>query len=259
MTTPADVLRFEELTLNTAPAIHQYFYDGWVLRASGGDSRRSNSVTALYPSTLPPEEKLAACEAWFAKQGQTPMFRLTDALSPPGLDSLLDARGYQREINTVVMTMPLHGVGDAAAPAPAPAPGLRLIERNISDGIADVHRIKGTHSADAARDIERQKLWQGAQIFLSLRSINGLLCCGMARVENGHVCLFSLRTAPAEQGKGYAKLLVAHLLAWGREQGAHTGFLQVDENNMPAIAVYRRFGFLPRYPYWQRIGPQEKT
>ena len=255
MITPIDVLRFEELTLNTAPATQQYFYDGWVLRASGGDSRRSNSVTQLQTSTLPLAEKIAACEAWYASRGQAPMFRLTDALSPPGLDALLDARGYQREINTVVMTMPLHDFAGAAALAP----GLRLIERSIADGIGDVHRLKGSSTDVTAHDIERQQQWQGAQIFLSLRSINGLLCCGMARIENGHACIFSLRTAPSALGKGHAKLLVAHLLAWGREQGAHTGFLQVDENNTPAIAVYRRFGFMPRYPYWQRVKLQDKT
>ena len=257
MITPADVLHFEELTLNTAPATQQFFYDGWVLRASGGDSRRSNSVTQLYPSSmpLPLPEKVAACEAWYAKRGQQAMFRIADALSPPGLDALLDARGYVREINTVVMTMPLHEFANTAALKP----GMRLIVRSIADGIGDVHRLKGSSNGVVVHDIERQQLWQGAQIFLSLRSINGLLCCGMARIENGHACIFSLRTAPSELGKGHAKLLVAHLLAWGREQGAHTGFLQVDENNTPAIAVYRRFGFTPRYPYWQRVKLQDKA
>lgn len=253
-TTPTDVLRFEELTLNTAPAIHQYFYDGWVLRASGCDSRRANSVTALHPSTLPLDEKVAACEAWYAKFAQAPMFRITDALSPRALDALLDARGYRRELNTVVMTIPLLNLPGAALPAPAP--GLRLVERSIGDGVAEVHQLKGSDREFAAQDIARQQRWQGRQIFLSLRSINGLLSCGMARIEDGHVCIFSLRTAPSEQGKGHAKLLVAQLLAWGREQGAHTGFLQVDENNTPAVAVYRRFGFAMRYPYWQRIGPE---
>ena len=259
MITTAEVLRFEELTLNTAPARHQYFYDGWVLRASAGDARRSNSVTALYPSlspaTLPLDEKISVCEAWYARHGQTPMFRLSDALSPAGLDALLAARGYRREINTVVMTVSLQGLPAATAPAP----GIRLVERSIGDGIADVHRMKGTAGDEASRDIERQKLWRGKEIFLSLRSINGLLACGMARIEAGHACIFSLRTPPPEQGKGYAQQLVAHLLAWGREQGAHTGFLQVDENNFPAIAVYRRFGFVARYPYWQRIGIQEQA
>jgi GNAT superfamily N-acetyltransferase len=158
-------------------------------------------------------------------------------------------------VNTVVMTLPLRDLPADLAIAPAPAPGLRLVERSIGEGIGDVHQLKGGATEFAARDSARQQGWQGGQIFLSLRSINGLAACGMARLADGHVGLFSLRTLPAEQGRGHARLLVAHLLAWGRAQGAHTGFLQVDENNAAAIAVYRHFGFAPRYAYWQRIGP----
>lgn len=34
---------------------------------------------------------------------------------------------------------------------------------------------------------------------------------------------------------------------------AHAAFLQVDQANEPAIKLYRRFGFTPRYGYWQRV------
>ena len=79
----------------------------------------------------------------------------------------------------------------------------------------------------------------------------------MARVQNGHVGIFTMRTAEKLRGKGYASLLVAHLLAWGRRNGAHTAFLQVDQANEAALNVYRRFGFTSRYGYWQRLQPDE--
>jgi len=75
--------RLEELTLNTSPAVHQSFYDGWVLRASGTDTRRANSVTSLQPSTLPLEEKIAFSEAWYRTHGQPAIFRLTEMFSHP--------------------------------------------------------------------------------------------------------------------------------------------------------------------------------
>ena len=95
--------RLEELTLNTAPAIHQTLYDGWLLRASGTDSRRANSATALQPSTLPLEEKIVFTEAWYRAHGQPAIFRLTEALAPLELDGLLAGRGYSREVETCVM------------------------------------------------------------------------------------------------------------------------------------------------------------
>ena len=77
----------------------------------------------------------------------------------------------------------------------------------------------------------------------------------MGRVQNGHLGIFTMRTAEKSRGNGYASLLLSHLLAWGRAQDAHTAFLQVDQANEPANKVYRRFGFQPRYGYWQRVQP----
>ena len=101
------IRRLEELTLNTSPAIHQSFYDGWVLRASGTDTRRANSATALLPSTLPLEQKIAYTEAWYRGHGQPAIFRLTREFSPAALDNILASRGYSLEVETNLMTLDL--------------------------------------------------------------------------------------------------------------------------------------------------------
>ena len=248
---PHEIRFLEELTLATSPAIHQWLYDGWVVRASGNDVRRANSATAFYPSTIPLEEKIDVVEDWYRRHEQAAMFRLNEALTPPELDGLLAQRGYTREVETFMMTLDIASTNfDLAVPA-----GLRIVERNGTDGIADVHRLKGSTATLAERDAARQSLWRGPEQYLALKSINGLVSCGMARVQNGHVGIFTMRTAEKSRGKGYATLLVAQLLAWGRRQGARRAFLQVDQSNQTAIRVYRRYGFAPRYGYWQRVQP----
>lgn len=250
--TNANEIRFlEELTLATSPAIHQWLYDGWVVRASGNDVRRANSATAFYPSSITLEEKIARVEEWYRQHEQSAMFRLNETLTPPELDGLLAQRGYAREMDTLMMTLELSDQTlDTAVPQ-----GLRVVERRSIDGIADVHQLKGSTATLAARDAARQSLWRGPEQYLALKSINGMVSCGMARVQSGQVGIFTMRTAEKSRGKGYASLLVAHLLAWGRRQGARAAFLQVDQSNEAAIKVYRRFGFLPRYGYWQRVQP----
>ncbi|MFN6169106.1 MAG: hypothetical protein ACK46J_03580, partial [Burkholderiales bacterium] len=48
---PVDTIRlYETLTLNTAPTLHEHEIDGWRVRASGTDTRRSNSATCLHPT-----------------------------------------------------------------------------------------------------------------------------------------------------------------------------------------------------------------
>ncbi len=245
--------RLEELTINTSPAIFQSHYDGWLLRASGTDTRRANSVTALQASHLPIEEKIAYCEAWYRGHGQPAMFRLNEALSPADLDAVLSLRGYARELDTIVMTRDLSmGIppGDYGIPA-----GAKLIEHADSDGLDDVHRMKAMTPEMRAQDVKRQALWKGPQVFLSLKSINGVASTGMARLDAGHVGIFNMRTATKARGKGYATILVAYLLAWGLEQGAKAAFLQVDQSNDAAIAVYKKFGFSIAYRYWHRVQP----
>jgi len=77
---------YEELAINTHPALQTQLYDGWVLRFSNGYTNRANSVSPLYPSNLPGEEKVAHCEQIYAAQELPAVFKLTDA-SPAGLET----------------------------------------------------------------------------------------------------------------------------------------------------------------------------
>ncbi len=239
----------EELTLSTSPAVHQRAYDGWLLRASGTDTRRANSTTILHACTVPPEEKIVFCEQWYALYQQPTIIRLTEAFAPPELESLLAARGYLREGETHVMTAPLHAC-TTATPLP---PGVRMVTRTTSEGIADLHRLKGSAPAMSAQDTARQTLWRGDEICLALKTINGLAAVGLARMENGYVGIFNMRTAESQRGKGYSSSVLAALLAWGHGKGAHTAFLQVECGNAPALAMYERAGFIERYRYWYRV------
>lgn len=254
MATPESFRRLEELTLNTAPAIHQAYYDGWVLRASGTDTRRANSITTLQESRLPLAEKIQFCEAWYRDYGQMPMFRLTEEFSPAELDAMLAARGYTQEVNTLVMTTSL---ADETACVDINLPtGAKLIERNLDDGLRDVHLLAHVKGDSHERDLRRQALWKGQQALVSLRTHNGLAATGMARIEDGNLGIFSMRTAERARGKGYASTLLAYLLTWGQAQGALNAFLQVDETNVNALALYRKFGFAQAYRYWHRVAPK---
>lgn len=247
------IRQLEELTLNTSPAIHQDVYDGWVLRASGTDTRRANSVTALQASSLPLTDKIDYCESWYRLHGQAPVFRLTEAFSPGELDQLLAARGYAREVETLVRTLDLSSA--AADREFALPPGARIVERNETDGLRDVHLLKHASAELKEQDTHRQLLWRGPQLFASLKTINGLAATGLARIERDHVGLFNMRTAERARGKGYASMLVSYLLTWGAANGARTAFLQVDRANVAANRLYNKFGFVTQYAYWHRVAP----
>ncbi|MBL0140487.1 MAG: GNAT family N-acetyltransferase [Betaproteobacteria bacterium] len=69
--------------------------------------------------------------------------------------------------------------------------------------------------------------------------------------------LFDVVTRESGRRRGFARTIVAALLRWGWERGARRSYLQVEEGNAPAVALYDAFGFSMAYRYWYRARPGE--
>ena len=108
--------RIEEASLNAWPALQQILYDGWVLRLAEGYTKRANSVNPLFAAHLSLPEKVAFCEALYARKGLSSIFRLTPFSSPPDLDAFLARRGYHVLDPTSVLHLDLRG--NVTQPAP---------------------------------------------------------------------------------------------------------------------------------------------
>jgi N-acetylglutamate synthase len=249
---PDDTIRlYETLTLNTAPTLHEGEIDGWRVRASGTDTRRSNSATCLHPtSSTSFDATIDAVEAWFAAKQQAAVFRLTKALSPPGMDRRLAERGYEYAIDCHFMTRSLAGRSALALPE-----ALQISEVSLVEGTTLLHGLKKMDTDKAATELERQQLWQGEQRFLTLHVDGALAAIGLGRIETSHMGIFSMHTVEAYRGRGYAQLVIEALCLWGAEAGAHTAFLQMEADNAPAMALYKRAGFVAAYSYWHRLKP----
>ena len=89
--------------------------------------------------------------------------------------------------------------------------------------------------------------------FLALRAGDETVAVGLAVLERSHVGLFDIVTAPDHRGQGHGTALIHHLLTWGQTHGAHTAYLQVMRDNLPAQRLYARLGFQEQYGYWYRV------
>jgi len=78
---------------------------------------------------------------------------------------------------------------------------------------------------------------------------------GLAAVERGMVGLFDIVTTGAARRRGAGRRLVEGLVAWAAAAGATTAYLQVAEENTPALELYRSMGFEEAYRYHYRIAP----
>lgn len=236
------ICRIEEAALNAWPAPRQMIYDGWLLRFTGGPSKRVNSVNIRYPSSLPLEEKIRFCESIYAGEDLPTLFRVPAPFSKPELEQALRQSGYHAFDETHVLIKELMNaeldLGELRVEAFDPAVWIPF---------------KGQISGAA-----------GEPLALQERIINGIvpekqlivlfagdrpLACGMGVLEGDLLGYFSIYTHHDARRLGYAWQVMAALTRWGIQNGAKWGYLQVESFNQPARALYRQLGFELCYPY----------
>ncbi len=246
MTTEALDRAIEEASLRAWPAIETARIDGWLLRLSEGFTGRANSVQALESSQQSLEERVAQCELWYAERSRPCLFRLS-RLSEPGLDDFLDARGYRHFNRTRVLHREADRLGEVRG-------DLQLRETSLHDWLRTYAGFTGVPAAPApmARIIERIDA-RALLAVLRRTSPHATVACGLAVADGPLLGLFDLVVAPAERRRGHGTELVRALGLWGRSLGASTVYLQVTEDNTPALELYGRLGFCRSYDYWYRV------
>jgi ribosomal protein S18 acetylase RimI-like enzyme len=242
----ATIQHLEELSMNAWPALQTLFYDGWVLRFANGYTKRANSIHPLYPSIDDPCEKIAACEQLYQNMNQSTVFKMTSVVQPNGLDALLEERGYRLDSPTSVQTLDLAIKG--------PTTHQSTVSETLSETwLADCCRLSGIEKRYHTT-LRKMLCEPHAQTgFFSIQQHGQTIVCGMGAVQNQYVGLFDIVTDKNYRNQGYGHQLVSDLLAWGKERGAQTAYLQVMLNNSPALRLYSKLGFKESYRYWYRI------
>jgi ribosomal protein S18 acetylase RimI-like enzyme len=239
------VQAIEEHSLNAWPAFQTLLVDGWVLRFADGYSRRANSVTPLYPSRGDSAEKIRACERLYADKGLPAIFKL--ATEGAGtLDALLAQRGYPSEARTSVQVLRL-----SEWPVDE-VPEVKSSSLAAPEWVA-LHGVSGAspeRQAIHARILAQIVLPRN---FAAIEQAGRIIACGLGVAHAGLLGIFDLVVDPAHRRQGYAERLMAGLLAWGRQAGAHTAYLQVMLDNQPALRLYAKLGFREAYQYWYRV------
>ena len=239
----------EELSLNAWPAVQTLMVGGWVVRFAGGYTRRANSVIPLYPVQDDPDPQISACEALYHARGLPVIFKMTSACTPPDLDERLAARGYAFDAHTSVQVLDLEHANFALPE------NLTINTSPDADWQAAfnrMHRLEGETALKHTRILEQILPQTG---YASLAAESQCAACGLGVLQGGYLGLFDIITDEGQRRRGFGRQLMQGLLAWGKQQGAHSAYLQVMLNNPPALALYAGLGFREVYRYWYRVKP----
>ena len=238
----------EELSLNAWPALETVFLDGWVLRFANDYTRRANSVNPLYPGAWALDDKLGQAEELYRRRGLRPVFKITPASEPAGIDQALAERGYAREAPTSVQIADLN-----VASGPTASGRSTLAEALTDEWLAAAYELIALPERHRATLRQMLALIVPPVCFAALNVDGQTVSCGQGVLQAGCLGLFDIITRGECRNRGYARQVVNDLLARAREHGGHTAYLQVMLNNAPALHLYETLGFRETYQYWYRV------
>jgi len=243
---PAEARRLEERALNASGAFQSLVYDGWLLGYRPGPTKRLRCVNPFYPSTLPLAEKVAYCSAFYAASRLPAIFRLVPFSEPSSLDGWLEDNGWKSFDRTLVLRTEL-----ADLPAvPLPKLAVELIEPPQWEPLAA--ELLSIPEDALPGYVERASAYPLQHVGALIRCDREAVACGLLKLEGDHAGLFAVQTAKPWRGRGLGRAVVAALLAEAQRRGARRAYLQVTDDNVPALAVYAHFGFTLAYAYWYR-------
>ena len=236
--------RAEAACLAACPASRQHLLDGWLLRASGGPTRRTNSLNPTPGPRGPADAAIAACERAYAALGQQAIVRVVSLA--PELDEPLAARGYGAEGHASTLFAALDGMPDGLDS------GVRLMPAPDGDWLALRTRLAGADAQAAAIYAAMTSALRGPRAFAALDLAGETASMGYAVVDGPLAVIESVATPPQLRGRGHARRTVGALMRWARANGAVGACLQVVAENAAALSLYRGLGFrteLLRYHY----------
>ena len=240
--------RVEEACLNAWPALRQALFGGWILRFSGGLTRRANSANPLGIGSTDPDALIAGCQALYRHHRQPAIFRLPTLIGP-SIDEELAARGYGGEGGSLVLYAELGALPTARDPA------VRLLRQPAADWLAAMAALQRQTKKQAMLYRRIVGALAIPAAFAALIDGVGVAALAFGAIHDGVLCYESVVTDPRRLRQGHARRIIASLAAWAVEQGASGACLEVEAANAPALALYAALGFKELYRYHYRRQP----
>ncbi len=198
------------------PGTEQHWQEGWLLRAGSGHTSRANSAVPLLFSSS--TQSLPQITSWYAERRLPPWLALPERLLPIKAAGIKSTRVLVRDLS----------------PAPR-SPGVALGE------VPDDH-WRRVYERDVPPAILTAVV-DGTLAFATVGAAVGRGAVTAAPDGTRWLGVSCVRVAESARRRGLARSIVAALSAWGAEQGATRAYVQVLDDNGPALTLYHSLGF----------------
>jgi N-acetylglutamate synthase len=200
------------------PGLEQHWLDGWFLRAGLGATSRANSAVPLEGSARIAD--LPAIVEWYRLRSLPAWLALPERLLPVRAAGTKPSRLMVRDI-------PPGGHDDGA---------VTLLDR------PDTRWLTGYQ-----RDVPVEVLTAvvAGEVTFALLDDTAVGRGAVTPAPDGTrwLGISSVRVAPERRRQGHARTVCAALLSWGAAHGAQRAYIQVLDDNGPAVELYASMGF----------------
>ena len=245
-----EVRRLEAVSFRSWPSASTRFDGTWAIRLTAGHpAKRLNSVNPLDPADHDKiDERISRAAHTFDAFGRPLIFRQSP-LAPIELENRLDARGWMRFDETIVM---LRDLEDTLPPRDLSSAPVGDVGRWLDQCMA-----MGAFAPDVKPGLSELIDRVHGEVALFLGDVReGQARCAAMMVRFGDLAgLFEIVTHPDHRRKGLAKRLVLNAMAWAKAQGSKRAWLQVVADNEGAVRLYEQTGFAEAYRYAYRRPP----
>ncbi|WFB07577.1 GNAT family N-acetyltransferase [Streptomyces sp. LX-29] len=242
------------------PPLEREALGEWELRASGGFTRRANSVLAVGDPGLPLDAALDRVTDWYAQRGLPAYLQVSTGAegTQEQLAAELARRGWTREVQAEVRIAALAPLADL------PGDLTRVtVSREIDDAWLRRYQ-RFTEPSPAVRGVllGGPSVWfaaipgdvgapgeaEGAEVPAAI---------GRCVVDGRWAGFAAVETDPARRRQGLASLVMAALARQALDEGASAAYLQVETDNGGARALYDGMGFTTHHAYHHWRAPHE--
>jgi N-acetylglutamate synthase len=220
---------------------------GWLLPFDTGTVGRAKSaVPVLHGADNAQVAMVHTIEQHYMARGTQASFRLPDVPSFDAMRSALVAKGYRPEQPTLVQ------ISKVTAMRAVTTQQAAQVDSAPDAGWASVFLSEGFDPVDGANRVKTLSRASGA-VFASAREEGQTVAAGAGAFSHGWASVHGMRTAVAHRGKGLAARVLAAIADAALRKGLEDVFLQVQEDNTCALALYQRAGFESawKYVYWR--------
>lgn len=241
---------FERAGLKAWPGIEEKWDGSWIRRASGGYTKRANSIQCFDPDDFEDADlRVISASTWMVIRKLRPVFRITP-LSSPELNATLDEAGWAEidQSHQFAMELGDHEADKEAEFLPVLDPKFLAVSQKMRG--YDEQSMTGLKNLLAAFKVPA--------IGVVLARDGEAVASSIMAVADGIVITGNVVTDSTRRRQGLGSAMMRSGLAWAKREGATVAALNVQADNEGAIALYSGLGYAHQYDYSYRVpgGPK---